>query len=105
MPITRETRAIVRAGMAAIVAAADLRVEIGMSAGRGGMDRRVRVADVMTSAGRVRADSVQAGRRKVGGAMIAEAVGIAVVAEAGAILSSSAIVTGSPRRRWCGRRR
>ena len=99
MPITRETRATVRAGMAAIVAAADLRAGIGMIAGRGGMDRRVRAAGAMTNAGRVPVD-----RRKVGGAMIVEE-GIVVEAEAGAISSSSAIVTGSPRLRWCGRRR
>ena len=92
MPITRETRAIVRAAMA-VSAAEALRAVIGMIADRAATGLRVR-GDVMTNAGRAAMD-----RRKVG-AMIGAAV---IAAEEG--VRSSSRGSASRHRPWCGLRR
>ena len=98
MPITRETRATVRAAMAASVAAAGLRAGIGMIAGLVATGLRVPAAGAMTSAGRV-----PVVRRKAGAMSAVEVA--ATVVEAGAISISSGIAIGSLRLRWCGRLR
>lgn len=88
MPITKETRATVRAAMAATVAAG-LLAAVETIAARVAMDLRAPAADAMTSAGRAPAD------RRKGGAMIKA---VATVVEADALSSSSAIA--SLRRQW-----
>ena len=88
MPITKETRATVRAAMAANVAAG-LLAAVETIAARGAMVLRAPAADAMTSA-----DLVPADRRKVGATIVV----VATVVEADALASSSVIA--SLRRRW-----
>ena len=92
MPITRETRAIVRAAMA-VSAAEALRAVIGMIADRAATALRVRVG-VMTNADRAAMD-----RRRAGAMIVAAGTAVAE----GVRLSSSGIA--SRHRQWCGLRR